>query len=168
MISDFKGRVWKFGNDVDTDIICAGRFLNSPLDEMKTHVFESIRPEFAASVKPGDIIVAGTWFGSGSSRETAPAAIKALGIAAVVAESYSRNFYRNAIAIGLPAIACAQASSLFNEGDEALTSFKSGTITNLTSGKIAAFESFPEEMFQVLEAGGIENLLKKMVAGQAK
>jgi 3-isopropylmalate/(R)-2-methylmalate dehydratase small subunit len=168
MIADFKGRVWKFGNDVDTDVICAGRFINSPLDEMKNHVFESIRPEFAASVKAGDIIVAGTWFGSGSSRETAPAAIKALGIAAVVAESYSRNFYRNAIAIGLPAIACAQASTLFNEGDEAITSFKSGTITNLTSGKSAAFESFPEEMFQVLEAGGIENLLKKIVAGQAK
>ena len=91
MISDVKGRVWKFGNNVDTDVICAGRFINSPLDEMKKHVFESTRPEFATDAKPGDIIVAGRWFGSGSSRETAPAAIKALGIGAVVAESFARN-----------------------------------------------------------------------------
>lgn len=164
MISDFKGRVWKFGNNVDTDVICAGRFINSPLDEMKRHVFESVRPEFAASAKPGDIIVAGAWFGSGSSRETAPAAIKALGIAAVVAESFSRNFYRNAIAIGLPAIACPEASGFLNEGDEAEISFKTGEITKLTSGKSMAFESFPAQMLQVLEAGGIENLLKKMVS----
>ena len=163
MISDFKGRVWKFGNNVDTDVICAGRFINSPLDEMKKHVFESIHPEFAAEAKPGDVIVAGAWFGSGSSRETAPAAIKALGIAAVIAESFSRNFYRNAIAIGLPAIACSQAGSLFNEGDEVNISFKAGKITNLSSGKSAAFDAFPDEMLQVLEAGGIENVLKKMV-----
>lgn len=162
MISDFKGRVWKFGNNVDTDVICAGRFINSPLDEMKKHVFESVRPEFAVEAKPGDVIVAGAWFGSGSSRETAPAAIKALGIAAVVAESFSRNFYRNAIAIGLPAIACSNVSSLSNEGDEVSISFKAGTITNVTSGKSATFDAFPDEMLQVLEAGGIENVLKKM------
>ena len=168
MISDFKGRVWKFGNNVDTDVICAGRFINSPLDEMKKHVFESIRPEFAAEAKPGDVIVAGAWFGSGSSRETAPAAIKALGIAAVVAESFSRNFYRNAIAIGLPAIACPKAGGLFNEGDEVGISFKTGTIANVTSGKSMNFDAFPDEMLQVLEAGGIENLLKQMVLNQAK
>jgi 3-isopropylmalate/(R)-2-methylmalate dehydratase small subunit len=168
MISDFKGRVWKFDDNIDTDVICAGRFINSPLDEMKKHVFESIRPEFVTHTKPGDIIVAGIWFGSGSSRETAPAAIKALGISAVVAESFSRNFYRNAIAIGLPAIACSKVSSLFNESDEANISFKTGKITNLTTGKSMAFESFPDEMLQVLEAGGIENLLKKMVSSQTK
>ena len=168
MISDFRGRVWKFGDNVDTDVICAGRFINSPLDEMKKHVFESIRPEFAADAKPGDVIVAGAWFGSGSSRETAPAAIKALGIAAVVAESFSRNFYRNAIAIGLPAIACPKAGSLFNEGDQVGISFKTGTITHSASGKSVTFDAFPDEMLQVLEAGGIENLLKKMVFNQAK
>ena len=168
MISDFKGRVWKFGNNVDTDVICAGRFINSPLDEMKKHVFESIRPEFAAAAKSGDIIVAGAWFGSGSSRETAPAAIKALGIAAVVAESFSRNFYRNAIAIGLPAITCSKAGSLFNEGDEVSISFKTGTINNVTSRKSAGFDAFPDEMLLVLEAGGIENLLKKMVSSQTR
>ena len=167
MISDFKGRVWKFGDNVDTDVICAGRFINSPLDEMKKHVFESIRPEFAATAKPGEIIVAGAWFGSGSSRETAPAAIRALGIAAVVAESFSRNFYRNAIAIGLPAIACPNVSGLFNEGDTAGISFKTGAITNATSGKSLTFDAFPEAMLQVLEAGGIEPLLKKMDFHQA-
>ena len=168
MISLIKGRVWKFGNNIDTDIICAGRFINSPLDEMKKHVFESIRPEFASSVKPGDIIVAGAWFGSGSSRETAPAAIKALGIAAVVAESYSRNFYRNAIAIGLPAIACPNAASLFSEGDEISVNFETGTILNVTTGLSAAIDPFPEAMLQVLEAGGIENVLSKMDFGGAK
>jgi 3-isopropylmalate/(R)-2-methylmalate dehydratase small subunit len=162
MISDFKGRAWKFGNNVDTDVICAGRFINSPLDEMKKHVFESIRPEFAAGARPGDVIVAGAWFGSGSSRETAPAAIKALGIAAVVAESFSRNFYRNAIAIGLPAIPCPEAGTLFQEGDNVHISFKTGTITNATSGKSILFDPFPDDMLQVLEAEGIENLLKKM------
>ena len=168
MISDFKGRVWKFGDNVDTDVICAGRFINSPLDEMKKHVFESIRPEFAANAQPGDIIVAGAWFGSGSSRETAPAAIKALGIAAVVAESFSRNFYRNAIAIGLPAIACPKACTLLDENDLANVSFSKGEVSNLTSGKATAFESFPNEMLQVLEAGGIEYLLKKMFSVGAK
>ena len=166
MISDLKGRVWKFGDNVDTDVICAGRYINSPLDEMKKHVFESLRPEFAASARPGDIIVAGAWFGSGSSRETAPAALKALGIAAVVAETFSRTFYRNAIAIGLPAISCPEVGKLFNEGDEASLSFQTGQITNLTSGKTMAFISFPDEMLQVLEAGGIEPLLKEMFSGQ--
>jgi 3-isopropylmalate/(R)-2-methylmalate dehydratase small subunit len=166
MISDFKGRVWKFGDNVDTDVICAGRYLNSPLDEMKKHVFESVRPEFAASARPGDIIVAGAWFGSGSSRETAPAALKALGLAAIVAESFSRTFYRNSIAIGLPAVSCPEAGKLFNEGDEASLSFKKHQITNLTSSRTVAFISFPDEMLRVLEAGGIEPLLKEMFSGQ--
>jgi len=168
MISDFRGRVWKFGDNVDTDVICAGRFINSPVDEMKKHVFESIRPEFAAEVKPGDVIVAGAWFGSGSSRETAPAAIRALGIAAVVAESFSRNFYRNAIAIGLPAIECPKASRIFKEGDTARISFSDCKIVNMTSGESLDFKPFPDEMLTVLEAGGIEHLLRKITALQSR
>lgn len=164
MISDFKGRVWKFGNNVNTDVICAGRFINSPLDEMKKHVFESIRPEFAVNANPGDIIVAGIWFGSGSSRETAPAALKALGIAAVVAESFSRNFYRNAIAIGLPAIECPKVSSVFEEGDTVNISFSNCKIVSITSGHSLDFKPFPDEMLKVLEAGGIEYLLKKITS----
>jgi 3-isopropylmalate/(R)-2-methylmalate dehydratase small subunit len=164
MILDFTGRVWKFGNNVDTDVICAGRFINAPLDEMKKHVFESIWPEFAANAKPGDIIVAGIWFGSGSSRETAPAAIKALGLAAVAAGSFSRNFYRNAIAIGLPAIECPKVSSLFKEGDTANISFSDCKIVNITSGNSLHFKPFPDQMLKVLEAGGIEYLLEKMTS----
>lgn len=167
MISDFKGRVWKFGGNVDTDVICAGRFINSPLDEMKKHAFESIRPEFAANAKPGDIIVAGIWFGSGSSRETAPAAIKALGIAAVVAESFSRNFYRNAIAIGLPAIACPKVSGIFEDGDTATITFSDSKIVNVRSGNSLGFEPFPDEMLRVLEAGGIEYLLRKITSHES-
>ena len=162
MLSNIEGKAWKFGNDIDTDIICAGRFMNSPLAEMRQHVFEAIRPEFASSVKPGDIILAGTWFGSGSSRETAPAALKALGLGAVVAESFSRNFYRNAFGIGFPVIACKGAHEAFTEGALLSISFKDMRVTDLGTGKNLSFEPFPDEMLQVLEAGGIENLLRQM------
>ncbi len=164
MISDLKGHVWKFGENIDTDVMCAGRFMHSPLDEVKKHIFESIRPEFAPNVKPGDIIVAGSWFGCGSSRENAPLGIKAAGVAAVVAESFARNFYRNAVAVGLPVIACPQVSTLLNEGDVANISFVTMKITNISSGKSLAFPPLPVDMLQVLEAGGYENLLKQMVA----
>ena len=164
-----KGRVFKYGANVDTDAIIPARYLNlsEPADLVK-HCMEDIDADFVKKVKPGDVIVAGAWFGSGSSRETAPASIKALGIAAVVAESFSRNFYRNAIAIGLPAVACSNVSGLLNEGDDVSISFKTGTITNMTSGKSATFDAFPDEMLQVLEAGGIENVLKKMVFSPAQ
>jgi 3-isopropylmalate/(R)-2-methylmalate dehydratase small subunit len=162
MISNLRGRVWKFGDHVDTDVMTSGKYLNLPMEEMKKHVFEAIRPTFAHEIKPGDIIVAGRNFGCGSSRETAPAALKALGVGAVVAESFARIFYRNAIAIGLPAIACSNVSSLFNDGDEAEVNFINGRVTNGASGKSLDFQPFPEAMLKVLECGGIEALLKQM------
>jgi 3-isopropylmalate/(R)-2-methylmalate dehydratase small subunit len=166
MISNRKGRVWKFGDHIDTDVMTSGKYLNLPMEEMKKHAFEAIRPEFAQKVKPGDILIAGRNFGCGSSRETAPAALKALGIGAVVAESFARIFYRNAIAIGLPAIVCSQVGNLFNDGDEAEVSFSDGKIINGVSKKSLPFAPFPDEMLRILECGGIEGLLKQFVRDQ--
>lgn len=162
MISKIKGRVWKFGDNVDTDVMTSGKYINLPMDELKGHAFEEVRPEFAQKASPGDMIVAGRNFGCGSSRETAPAALKALGIGAVVAESFARIFYRNSIAIGLPAIICQGAASLGNDGDEAEVSLADRKVINHTTGKVLDFQAFPDEMLRVLECGGIEPLLKQM------
>lgn len=162
MISRIKGRVWRFGDNVDTDVMTSGKYLNLPMDELKKHAFEEVRPEFARQVKPGDVIMAGRNFGCGSSRETAPAALKALGIGAVAAESFARIFYRNAIAIGLPAIICPGVASLGSDGDEAEVDLADRKVRNHTTGNVLDFEAFPEEMLKVLECGGIEALLKQM------
>jgi 3-isopropylmalate dehydratase small subunit len=164
MVSDIKGRVWKFGDDIDTDVITPGKYINQPMEETVKHVFEAISPRFAQDVKRGQIIVAGHHFGYGSSRETAPAALKAVGIAAVLAESFARTFYRNAIAIGLPAIACPKVSGIFEDGDTANISFRDSKIVNVTSANSLNFQPFPDEMLRVLEAGGIEYLLKKITS----
>ncbi len=166
MIFSIKGRVWKFGDHIDTDVMTSGKYLNLPMEEMKKYVFEAIRSEFAQEVKPGDIIVAGRNFGCGSSRETAPAALKTLGIGAVVAESFARIFYRNAIAIGLPAIICPKVGELLNDGDEAEVSFTDGKISNRASKHFFYFTPFPDEMLRILECGGIEGLLKQFIEGQ--
>jgi 3-isopropylmalate/(R)-2-methylmalate dehydratase small subunit len=166
LISNLRGRVWKFGDHIDTDVMTSGKYLNLPMEEIKRHVFEAIRPKFFEEVKPGDIIVAGRNFGSGSSRETAPAALKALGIGAVVAESFARIFYRNAIAIGLPAIVCPNVGELFNDGDEAEVSFTNGKIINRASKNSFDFAPFPDEMLRILECGGIEGLLKQFTGDQ--
>jgi 3-isopropylmalate dehydratase small subunit len=166
MISNLRGRVWKFGDHIDTDVMTSGKYLNLPMEEMKSHVFEAIRPDFAQEVKPGDILIAGRNFGCGSSRETAPAALKTLGIGAVVAESFARIFYRNAIAIGLPAIICPRVGELLNDGDEAEVSFTDGRIINGVSKKSFPFAPFPDEMLRILECGGIEGLLKQLVKDQ--
>jgi 3-isopropylmalate dehydratase small subunit len=164
VISDITGRVWKLGDNIDTDVIISGKYLNLPMDEIKKHVLEAINPAFYQDVKRGELIVAGRYFGCGSSRETAPAALKALGIAAVIAESFSRIFYRNAIAIGLPTITCPNAHAAFNQGDEAKIHFKNTYVANLTTGKSLDFQPFPNEMLKVLESGGIERMLRQMTS----
>jgi 3-isopropylmalate dehydratase small subunit len=166
MIANVRGRVWKFGDHIDTDVMTSGKYLNFPMEEMKRHVFEAIRPEFSQEVKLGDILVAGRNFGCGSSRETAPAALKALGVVAVVAESFARIFYRNAIAIGLPAIICPKVGELFDDADDAEVSFIKRRIINRASGKSLEFAPFPDEMLRILEFGGIEDLLKQFVKDQ--
>jgi len=167
-ISRLKGRVWKFGDNIDTDVIISGKYLNLTMDEIKNHVLEAISKGFSKNVKPGEIIVAGRNYGWGSSRETAPAALKALGIGAIVAESFARIFYRNSIAIGLPAILCPGITKIFKNGDEAEIDMKKSLIINLTSKESLKFQPFPMEMVKVLEGGGIEHLLRQMVVKDRK
>jgi 3-isopropylmalate/(R)-2-methylmalate dehydratase small subunit len=168
VISKIKGRIWKFGDNVDTDVMTSGKYMTLPMDELKRHAFEEVRPEFAQEASPGDMILAGRNFGCGSSRETAPAALKELGIGAVVAESFARIFYRNSIAIGLPVIICPGAASLGDDGDEAEVNLAGRKVMNHTTGKVLDFQAFPDEMLRVLEYGGIEPLLKQMKNDQTK
>ncbi|HXZ94383.1 MAG TPA: 3-isopropylmalate dehydratase small subunit [Dehalococcoidia bacterium] len=159
-MDEVKGKVWKFGDNIDTDIIIPTVYSKLPMDEMKKHVLDRMRPEFPGKVKPGDVIVAGINFGCGSSRESAPAALKALGVSAVVAESFARIFFRNAIAIGLPVITCPQISNSFVDGDELKLDVTTAEVTNVTEGKKLQAQPLPTEMLEVLSKGGIVPLLK--------
>ena len=150
------GRVFKFHNDVDTDQIIASQYLLLPnIEEMKVYTFESIDKDFAKKVKEGDIVVAGENFGCGSSREQAPSVLKALGVKAVVAKSFARIFYRNAINIGLPIIECPEAAKGIEAGDEVEVDFDNGMIYNRTKGTEFKGQPFPEFMQKLIAAGGL-------------
>ena len=150
------GRVWKFGDNVDTDVIIPARYLNvSTPEELARHCMEGIDPDFASAVQRGDIIVAGENFGCGSSREHAPLAIKESGIACVVAKSFARIFYRNAINIGLPILACAQAVEETEKGDQLTVDLRAGTITNPRTGRTYQTPPFPAFVMGIIQAGGL-------------
>lgn len=163
MLEAIRGRVWKFGDDIDTDLITPGIYLDAPMDEMKKHVLEVVNPRFASEVMPGDIIVAGRNFGCGSSRETAPDALKALGVGAVVAVSFARIFFRNAIAIGLPIISCPNVAEAFDEGQELELDLTNALVRNVTTGTELQAAALAPEMLEVLTKGGIGVLLEEMV-----
>ena len=151
----------KYGNDVDTDVIIPARYLNtSAPEELAAHCMEDIDPDFARSRTQGDIIVAGRNFGCGSSREHAPLAIKASGIRCVVAESFARIFYRNAINIGLPILECAEASREIANGDEVDIYLENGEIRDLTTGRVFYAKPFPPFMMDLIKAGGLVPYLK--------
>ncbi len=150
-----KGRVWLFGDDISTDLLSPGAYAVEPVEVRKLHVLESVDPSFATTVRPGDILVAGVNFGCGSSRETAPENLKALGIACVVASSFARIFLRNAVAIGLPVLVCPDAPLIVDTGDEAEVDLSKGTFRNVTTGQVAQGEPLPPEMREILAAGGI-------------
>ena len=153
-------RIFTFKNDVDTDQILASQYLLLPnIDEMKGHAFESLSDTFASEVKPGDLIVAGDNFGCGSSREQAPAVLKALGVQAVVAKSFARIFYRNAINIGLPVLVSPELSDAVKEGDEAVLDLTAGTVT--VGGKTFTCTKLPPYMQRILNAGGLIAFLNK-------
>ena len=154
-------RIFTFKNDVDTDQILASQYLLLPnIDEMKGHAFESLSDTFASEVKPGDLIVAGDNFGCGSSREQAPAVLKALGVQAVVAKSFARIFYRNAINIGLPILECPAASEAISEGDVVAIDFDTGVITDETTGQTFQAAPFPPFIQNIIAKGGLMNSLK--------
>jgi 3-isopropylmalate dehydratase small subunit len=160
-----QGRVWKFGDNINTDLISPGRYLTATIDEIKEHVLEAVNPRFAAEVRKGDVLVAGRNFGCGSSRESAPRALRALGLEAVVAESFARIFFRNAIAIGLPALACPSASQVFEEGETLELDLENARVTHLRRNISLQGTPLPREMLEVLSKGGIPSLLKEMFGG---
>ncbi|WP_457591702.1 3-isopropylmalate dehydratase small subunit [Geoglobus sp.] len=159
------GRAWKFGDDIDTDVIIQGKYLviNDP-EELAKHVFENIRPEFAERVREGDFVVAGENFGCGSSREHAPIALKACRIEAVIAKSYARIFFRNAINIGLRAIECRDADKI-DDGDELEIDYERNIIINRTKGEEYPFTPLPDFLKEILEKGGLVNYARSIYGG---
>ncbi len=155
-----QGHVFKYGDNVDTDVIIPARYLNSSdPKELATHCMEDIDANFISQVQPGDIIVANKNFGCGSSREHAPIAIKAAGVSVVIAETFARIFYRNAINIGLPIIECKEAAEAISAGDEVKVDFDSGVITDLTTGQSFQGQAFPEFMQKLIDCGGLVNYI---------
>lgn len=158
---DAKGRVHKYGNNVDTDVIIPARHLNTQdHKELASHCMEDIDREFVSKVKDGDIMVAGDNFGCGSSREHAPIAIKASGISCVIANTFARIFYRNAINIGLPILECKEASEKIEAGDEVSIDFNTGVITNITKNETYQALPFPDFIKDIMAKGGLMNSLK--------
>ena len=156
-----KGRVHKYGDNVDTDVIIPARYLNTASHkELAAHCMEDIDKDFVSNVKEGDIMVAEKNFGCGSSREHAPIAIKASGISCVIASTFARIFYRNAINIGLPIMECDEAAHDIKNGDEVEVDFNTGTTTNLTTGKSYKAEPFPEFIQNIIAKGGLINYIK--------
>ena len=156
------GSVFKYGDNVDTDVIIPARYLNSSdPKELAAHCMEDIDKEFVNQVKNGDLIVADKNFGCGSSREHAPIAIKAAGVSCVIAETFARIFYRNAINIGLPIIECPAAAKGIEAGDEVEVDFDTGVITNVTKGTTFQGQAFPEFMQKIIKAEGLVNYINQ-------
>lgn len=156
-----KGRVWKYGDNVNTDVIFPGKYTYNLMqpEEMARHALEDLNPSFAQNVKPGDIIVAGKNFGCGSSREQAAACLKFAGVQAVVAKSFARIYFRNAINLGLPVLQCPEAVDNVETGDEMEINFAEGKI--IAAKGVYSFPPFPEKVIAILEAGGLIEYTKK-------
>ena len=161
MTEAMAGRVIKYGDNVDTDVIIPARYLNtSDMAELAKHCMEDLDKDFTDKVRPGDIMVAGKNFGSGSSREHAPAVIKASGISCIIAETFARIFYRNAINIGLPIMESPEAVRDIDDGDKVSVDIGRGVITNSTKGKTYQATPYPGFMHDIMETGGLINYLK--------
>lgn len=157
-----QGRVFKFGDNVDTDVIIPARYLNSSdPKELATHCMEDIDADFVNKVSVGDIMVANKNFGCGSSREHAPIAIKASGVSCVIAETFARIFYRNAINIGLPIIECPEAAKAIKDGDEVKVDFDSGVIIDVTTGEEFQGQAFPPFMQKIIACEGLVNYINQ-------
>ena len=161
---DIQGKAWKYGSDIDTDVIIPARYLNdSSLEHLAAHCLEDLDEEFVDKMDEGDLIVAEDNFGCGSSREHAPLAIKAAGVSCVIANSFARIFYRNSINIGLPIMECPEAVAGIEEGDEIEVDVETGTITNVTKDEEYQAEPFPEFMQELISTGGLISYVNKTV-----
>jgi 3-isopropylmalate/(R)-2-methylmalate dehydratase small subunit len=166
MVDLIRGKVWKFGDNINTDVIAPGRYMNTTIEEMKTHALEMVNPQFPLEVKEGDIIVGGENFGCGSSREEAVAVLTANGIAAVICESFARIFFRNAISTGLPAVVCPGVSSAFKEAEILELNLDSATVTNVTLETVFPCKPLSEEIKEILARGGILPILREFAKQQ--
>lgn len=164
-----KGKAWKFGNNIDTDQIYPGIYVElTEMEDIKKHALSgSAEPKFADEVQPGDIVVAGTNFGCGSSREHAAMTLKGAGVGAVLAESFGRIFFRNAINLGLPVIVCPGTSKCAQKGDEIRIDIETGEVTDVTRGKVLKTTPFSPYVLNILESGGIKNMIRKSLMGKA-
>ena len=153
-------KAWLFGDNIDTDVIVPGRYMKFGIEDIAKHCLEAISPSFASSVQQGDFVIGGRNFGCGSSREQAPAALKHLGVAALVAESFAGLFYRNALNLGLPALVCPQAKRI-RDGDTLHIDFSKSTITNARTGESLPFEPIPPHLLEMVRDGGLLPHLEK-------
>ncbi len=162
-----KGRAWKYGDHVDTDAIIPARYLNMSTPEaLAQHCMEDIDLGFAGHVQPGDVVVAGSNFGCGSSREHAPLALKGAGVSCVIAKSFARIFYRNAINIGLPILESPQAVAGIEKGHTVQVDLTTGTITNLDTGQTFQAEPYPPFLIGIIQAGGLIEYTRQKLAGR--
>jgi len=167
MIQNLQGRAWKLGHNIDTDLIYPGRYL--PLldpSEMAAHALEGIDPEFPGKLRQGDILVAGRNFGCGSSREQAATCLKTAGVSCIIAGSYSRIFFRNAVNLGLPLVESGEASDAVETGDTVMVDFRSGTVR--VRDRSFTFPPLPETVLSILEEGGLIESIRKKIATGAK
>lgn len=156
------GKVHKFGDNIDTDVIIAARYLNTAsAEELAAHCMEDIAPDFVSRLQKGDIMVGGQNFGCGSSREHAPLALKTAGVSCVIAPSFARIFYRNSINIGFPILESAEAAAEIAGGDEVEVDFNTGKIVDITTGKTYQAQPFPASIQEIIQAGGLLNSLKE-------
>ncbi|MCK9490490.1 MAG: 3-isopropylmalate dehydratase small subunit [Sulfurimonas sp.] len=164
--ANIEGKVWTFGKDIDTDLIIAARYLSTSVpEELAKHVMEDADPEFVKNMSSGDVIVAGENFGCGSSREHAPIALKAAGVAAVIAPTFARIFYRNSFNMGLPIFELKESAEI-SQGDSISVDMNNGTITNKTTNKTYKFTPIPEFMQELIDAGGLMNYAANEVKGK--
>jgi 3-isopropylmalate/(R)-2-methylmalate dehydratase small subunit len=164
-MSELRGRAHVYEDNVNTDVIIPARYLTtSDPDQLAAHCMEDVDPGFIKEVRPGDVMVAGDNFGCGSSREHAPVSIKAAGVSVVIAKSFARIFFRNAINVGLPALTCPEAAADIRDGDEVAVDLAAGRIENLTRGKTYAAEPFPEFLREIIAAGGLVPFTRRRIA----
>ena len=153
-------RAWVFGDDIDTDVLAPGRYMKLGIEDIAKHCLESVSPAFAVSARKGDVIVAGRNFGCGSSREQAPAALKHLGVAALVAESFAGLFYRNSLNLGLPALVCRDARRI-RDGERLQLDYRASQLVNVDTGEKLPFEPIPEHLMEMVRDGGLLAHLEK-------
>jgi 3-isopropylmalate/(R)-2-methylmalate dehydratase small subunit len=159
-------RAWVLGDNIDTDVITPGKYMKFGIEEIALHCLEPVLPHFASSVQKGDVVVAGRNFGAGSSREQAPAALKHLGVAALVAESFAGLFYRNSLNLGLPALVCAEAKRI-RDGDRLSLDFEKALLVNESTGQTHAFEPIAPHLLEMVRDGGLIAHLEKRLARTA-